>query len=56
VELISCLDIMKDAAAINKTDPFFGNFGKNPKGSSLKQPANRSPKRSVLQTPPTPSL
>ena len=56
VELISCLDIMKDAAAINKADPFFGNFGKNPKGSSLKQPANRSPKRSVLQTPVTPSL
>jgi hypothetical protein len=56
VELISCLDIMKDAAAINKADPSFGNFGKDPKGSSLNQPANRSPKRSVLQTPPTPSL
>ena len=34
VELISCLDIMKDAAAINKADPLFGNFGKYPKGSS----------------------
>ena len=56
VELISCLDIMKDAAAINKADPLFGNFGKDPKGSSMNQPANRSPKRSVLQTPPTPSL
>jgi hypothetical protein len=27
VELISCLDIMKDAAAIYKADPFFGDFG-----------------------------
>ena len=32
VELISCLDIMKDAAAINKADPLFGNFGKDPRG------------------------
>jgi len=47
---------MKDAAAINKADPSFGNFGKDPKGSSSNQPANRSPKRSVLQTPVTPSL
>jgi hypothetical protein len=54
VELISCLDIMKDAAAINKADPLFGNFGKYPKVSSSK-PANHGPKRSVLQTPPTPS-
>src|SRR3984893_5655429 len=30
VELISCLDIMKDAAALYKADPLFGNFGKNP--------------------------
>ena len=45
VELISCLDIMKDAAAIYKTDPlFFGDFGKNPKGNPSNQPANRSPK------------
>jgi hypothetical protein len=55
VELISCLDIMKDAAAINKADPLFGNFGKYTKGSSSNQPANHGPKRSVLQTPPTPS-
>ena len=55
VELISCLDIMKDAAAINKADPLFGNFGKYPKGTSSNQPANHSPKRSVPQTPPTPS-
>ena len=36
VELISCLDVMKDAAAINKADPLFGNFGKYSKGSSSK--------------------
>ena len=55
VELISCLDIMKDAAAINKADPLFGNFGKYTKGTSSNQLAIHSPKRSVLQTPPTPS-
>ena len=32
VELISCLDIMKDAAAINKADPLFGNYGKDRRG------------------------
>jgi hypothetical protein len=44
VELISCLDIMKDAAGIYKTDPLFGDFGKNPKGNPSNQPATRSPK------------
>jgi hypothetical protein len=44
VELISCLDIMKDAAAIYKADPLFGNFTKNPKGNPPNQRANRSPK------------
>ena len=44
VELISCLDIMKDAAAIYKADPLFGNFTKNPKGNLSNQPSNRSPK------------
>jgi len=32
VELISCLDIMRDAAAINKVDPLFGNYGKDRRG------------------------
>ena len=32
VELISCLDIMRDAAAINKGDPLFGNYGKDRRG------------------------
>ena len=36
VELISCLDIMKDAAEIHKADPLFDNFGKYSKGSSSK--------------------
>jgi hypothetical protein len=44
VELISCLDIMKDAAGIYKTDPLFGDFGKNPKGNPSNQPPNRNPK------------
>ena len=44
VELISCLDIMRDAAAIYKADPLFGDFGKNPKGNPPNQPLNRSPK------------
>ena len=44
VELISCLDLMNDAAAIYKADPSFGDFGKIPKGSPSNQPANRSPK------------
>jgi hypothetical protein len=44
VELISCLDIMKDAAALYKADPLFGNFGTNPKGNPPNQRANRSPK------------
>jgi hypothetical protein len=44
VELISCLDIMKDAAAIYKADPLFGNFGMIPKGNPPKQRANRSAK------------
>jgi hypothetical protein len=44
VELISCLDIMKDAAALYKADPLFGDFGKNPKRIPSNQPANRSPK------------
>jgi hypothetical protein len=40
VELISCLDIMKDAAAIYKAAPLFGD----PKGNPPNQPSNRSPK------------
>jgi hypothetical protein len=44
VELISCLDVMRDAAAIYKADPLFGDFAKNPKGTPSNQPANRSPK------------
>jgi hypothetical protein len=44
IELISCLDVMKDAAAIYKADPLFGDFAKNPKGTQSNQPANRSPK------------
>jgi hypothetical protein len=50
VELISCLDIMKDAAALYKADPLFGNFGKNPKGNP---PNQRGNKRTVLKAPPT---
>jgi hypothetical protein len=38
VELISCLDIMKDAAAIYKADPLFGDFRKNPKGNPSSSP------------------
>jgi hypothetical protein len=44
VELISCLDIMKDAAAIYKADPLFGDSRKNPKGNASNQSSNRSPK------------
>jgi hypothetical protein len=44
VELISCLDIMKDAAAIYKADPLSGDFGKTPKGNPPNQPSNRNPK------------
>ena len=44
VELISCLDIMKDAAAIYKADPLFGDFTKNLKGNPSNQPSNRRPK------------
>jgi hypothetical protein len=44
VELISCLDIMKDAAALYKADPLFGSFGKNPKGNPPNQWEKRSPK------------
>jgi hypothetical protein len=44
VELISCLDVMRDAAAIFKADPLFGDFAKNPRGTPSNQPANRSPK------------
>jgi hypothetical protein len=44
VELISCLDMMNDAAAIYKADSSFGDFGTIPKGSPSNQPANRSPK------------
>jgi hypothetical protein len=54
VELISCLDIMTDAAVIHEADPLFGSFGRYPKESSSNQTANRSAKRPVLQTPPTP--
>ena len=43
VELISCLDIMKDAAAIYKADPLFGDSRKNPKGNPSNQSSNRSP-------------
>jgi hypothetical protein len=41
VELISCRDIMRDAAAIYKADPLFGDFGKNPKENPPNQPSNR---------------
>ena len=44
VELISCLDIMRDAAAIYIADPLFGDSRKNPKGNPPNQRANRSPK------------
>jgi len=44
VELISCLDIMRDAAAIYKADPLFGDSRKTPKGNPPNQPSNRSPK------------
>jgi hypothetical protein len=44
VELISRLDIMKDAAAIYKANPLFGDLGKNPKGIPSNQPSNRTPK------------
>ena len=36
VELISCLDIMKDAAPIHKADPLFGTVGGYPRNSSSK--------------------
>ena len=42
VELISCLDIMRDADAIRKADPFFGPPDQEPK----RAPSNRTrPKR-----------
>jgi hypothetical protein len=52
VELISCLDIMRDAAAIHKADPLFGE--KTPKEhlSNASASTRRSPKRSVLPTRP----
>jgi hypothetical protein len=50
VELISCLDIMKDAAALYKADPLFGDFGKNPKENPSNQ---RATKRTVLKAPST---
>jgi hypothetical protein len=40
---------MKDAAALYKADPLFGNFGKNPKRN---QP-NRANNRTVPKAPPT---
>jgi hypothetical protein len=55
VELISCLDIMKDAAAIYKADPLFGNFTKNPKGNPPNQRANRSPKTNGASSAADPS-
>jgi hypothetical protein len=36
VELISCLDIMRDAAAISKADPLFGRVGPNSKDLNLR--------------------
>jgi hypothetical protein len=42
VELISCLDIMKDAAAIHKADALSG--GKNPKGNPSNPSTNGSSK------------
>jgi hypothetical protein len=42
VELISCLDIMKAAATINKADRLVGGLGKIPTGNPSNQPANRS--------------
>jgi hypothetical protein len=42
MELISCLDIMKDAATIHKADSLSG--GKNPKGNPSNPPANGSSK------------
>ena len=50
VELISCLDIMKDAAALYKADPLFGNFGKNPRGIRRINAKSAAPKRTVLLT------
>ena len=50
VELISCLDIMKDAAALYKADPLFGDFGKNPKENPSNQRAN---KRTMPKAPAT---
>jgi hypothetical protein len=50
VELISCLDFMKDAAAIYKTDPLFGNFENTPMKPT--QPANRSAKTIGASVPP----
>jgi hypothetical protein len=50
VELISCLEIMKDAAAIYKTDPLFGNLEKTPMKPT--QPANRSTKTIGASAPP----
>jgi hypothetical protein len=56
VELISCLDIMTDAAVIHEADPLFGSCGRYPKESSSNQTANRSAKRPVLQPgPPLPT-
>ena len=49
-ELISCLEIMKDAAAIYKTDPLFGNLEKTPMKPT--QPANRSTKTISFSAPP----
>ncbi len=40
VELISCLEIMRDAAAINKVESLSGGSGRDTTGARSSQPAN----------------
>ena len=43
VELISCLDIMRDAEVIRKTDPYYGGGAEKPKRAPSGQRPRRSP-------------
>jgi len=45
VELISCLDIMRDADAIRKADPFSGLTDQGPKRAPSNPPARGRPKQ-----------
>jgi hypothetical protein len=43
VELISCLDIMRDADAIRKADPYYGGGDEKPRRAPSGQRPRRSP-------------